>query len=164
MKSVFLKTAQHIALTSIVFTIGMSGCDSDAPDPDVEDRIAALVAFDEESQEQQGLVGSYDPETNRVWIAASVLDSVLEIAQANGVEAESAVLRIDGDTVPLDLVTGLVVPRQSLTESTQLRACLVDVDGQFYRISDIQQASADDIAATAESFIPTTLFEEMDDI
>lgn len=159
-----MKTRQHIvgSVLSLASVIALSGgCDTTEPDLD-NHRILPLLAIDADGV--QGLAGTYDTETNEIWLVDDTTSTTWELVQGLNIEQPEMVIfsqdpeAPDSYTWTFDETSTAHVG--SLEVGEALRACVV-ADGQRWTISDLVIGYPKDMTDIAE-FVPTALPVEPD--
>ncbi len=136
------------------------GADSSSPEPDsLRSSILPLIAVDEEGT-PQGLVGTFDAETNEVWLTDDVTDSAVDLAAQQGSTDTRIIVRFDEESV---FLRNASAPAPELDVGSTMRACAFDPATETtWTIADVRvgdPAALDELSA----FIPTALFIEIED-
>lgn len=161
-----MTTHKRLAGITIASALMLCGCDTNDTNDESTHRILPLIAVDEDGV--QGLAGTYDTESNEVWLVDNVTSATWELVAEMDIDDPQMVIFSQDDAA----VNGLssYVSRfddastaqvASLEEGETMRACVV-ADGLRWTISDFVIGTPADLDELAE-FIPTALSREDDE-
>ncbi len=149
----------HKLLSGLLLVSLLPGCDQDSTngDPDgSRSSFLPLVALDTEGQ-PLGLVGTFDAETQTVWLTDEVVGTAHDLAQSEGATDVQLIIRFEEDSL---FMQGATAQLPDLEVGDSLRACAFDQTTETtWTIADVQVAQPEDLDALA-AFIPTSLTVE----
>lgn len=136
----------------------LGGCTSD--DPAATATQLPLLAYDMDSGEALGLIGTYS--TDRVWVLAGLRDRAAQLARERGSESQDLILMDGlGNESVISMATGMGSPPSFMVGTGDIGGlCIMDIATQErWTISYVLIGDTSDIEWANEEFIPSSLAE-----
>lgn len=137
----------------------LASCSSSTAPEQTGDHLP-LIAYDDNGD--QGLAGTYDIVTEEAWLADSLVDSAFALAAGGVVESNPMLVIMAGEAGrQVDRETGYSFLSTDLSQNQEnLRACIVDSEGNRWTVANLRLGTVDEQAATQPSFKATRLETE----